>query len=171
MRFLLPLALLFTLLGSAHGTVATNASPSSVAREADVIAVGRVVNLETIVQNGDPWTIATIVPEQSVKGKSSTQIRIRIPGGQHMVNGRTMITAVEDAPVLNINQKAVFFVNSNEDTDVYDFTGLNHGYWRVENRSGQEVAVPSANDAAPAVPLDRFMSDIREAMKEAKEFH
>jgi hypothetical protein len=171
MRFILSLVLIFTLWGSAQATVATSLAPSSVAREADVIAVGRVVNLETVVQNGDPWTIATVVSEQSVKGKPSSQIRIRIPGGQHMVNGRTLITAVEGAPVLNINQKAVFFVNSNEDTDVYDFTGLNHGYWRVENRSGQEVAIPSANEAAPAVPLDRFMNDIREAMKEAKEHH
>lgn len=171
MRFILSLALIFAIGGLAQATVATSVSQSDVSREADVIAVGRVVNLETVVQNGDPWTIATVVPEQSVKGKPPSQIRIRIPGGQHTVNGRILITAVEGAPVLNINEKAVFFVNGNEGTDVYDFTGLNHGYWRVENRSGQEVAVPSASSAAPAVPLDRFLSDVRESMKEAKEFH
>lgn len=167
MKRTLALLLLAALGSFAYATVTGNLSPSSLAKNADAITVGRVINLVPLVENGNPWMIATVVTEQTLKGKVAFQIRVRIPGGQHTVHGRTLVTAVEDAPALNTNEKALLFINNTE-TDLYDLTGLNHGYWRIGTQQGRETIIPSVNPSASPVPLDRFLNDIRQALKEEK---
>jgi hypothetical protein len=162
-RFLL-IAVLFC--GPSEAVVEKAMTRNSMAREADTVVVGRVVGLQSIIENGQAWTIATVSCERSLKGKATATIEVRIPGGERKIGGRTLVTRVEDSPVLNINQKTLLFLNRDEDNH-HHLTGLKHGCLRVESRNGIEVVEPlDPDETTEAVPLDLFLREIGAGLKE-----
>jgi hypothetical protein len=135
--------------------------------KADLVGIGRVVDLENRVINGQSWTFASVTMEKGLKGRSGGQVRVKIPGGQQTIQGRILVTKVEGAPELNVNQRAVFFLNGKEQED-YVFTGLGSGFWRVETKEGMEVAAPATTPEAAHIPLNRLVSEVERAVRKKK---
>lgn len=156
--------LVLLLPAISHATVAQKMDVSSLTQEADFVGMGRVVNLENIVINGQSWTVASVTVEKGLKGRSNSTVRIRIPGGQQLINGRVLVTKVDGAPELNVNQRGVFFLNGKAGED-YSLTGLGQGCWRVQSRQGKEIATPSSDPDAPAFLLNKVVSDIEKASR------
>jgi len=158
------LVLVVCLSTIASGAVIERLNIASLSEKADVVGLGRVVNLQTSVENGEPWTIVTVTIERALKGSKGSTVKFRIPGGQQVVNGRTLITKVEGTPDLNVNQRAVFFIDGRTENE-YALTGLGQGFWRVETKQGKEVATPSADPEAPGIPLNRLIGEIEKSVR------
>lgn len=148
----------------ARAVEAEHLSRAALAGQADVVVIGRITGLKSAVIHGQVWTVATISPERSLKGRPAATLRVQIPGGEQVIGGRTLVTRIEGAPVLNVNQKGLFFLNHG-DSDVHHLTGVNQGYWRIETVSGKEV-VTSVSGSAEPIPLDSVLTEISRGLKE-----
>ena len=165
----IPGALLLVLLVSfsAQATVQKKLSLAELTGKSAVVAVGRVIDIRYLTVDSRVWTIVTVALERSVKGRGENSILLRVPGGMQTINGRTLVTKVEGTPELNRMQRGVFFLNGRVPA-YFDLVGWNQGFWKVETQNGREVAVASSQEADPdvSIPLDRFLNDIRNAVRE-----
>jgi len=159
------LILLFSF--SAQATVQKKLSLTELTGKSAVVAVGRVVDLHYLTVDSRVWTIVTVVVETPVKGRGQNSVKLRIPGGMQTINGRTLVTRVEGTPELTRLQRGVFFLNGKAPA-YFDLVGWNQGFWKVETQNGQEVVTASSQetDASAALPLDRFLNEIRNAVRE-----
>ena len=57
----------------------------------DLIGIARVVNAQTVLENGQPWMITTVLMETQLKGARQSSVQIRIPGGYRKIGNRTLI--------------------------------------------------------------------------------
>ncbi len=160
------LLVLFTSF-SAQATVQKKLSLTELTSKSALVAVGRVVDLRYLTVNSRVWTIVTVMVETSVKGRGENSIQLRIPGGMQTINGRTLVTKVEGTPEFNRMQRGVFFLNGKAPA-YFDLVGWNQGFWKVQTQNGREVAIASSQETDPdvSVPLDRFLYDIRNAVRE-----
>lgn len=158
---------IFLISFSTHATVQKKLSLTELTNKSALVAVGRVVDLRYLTVDSRVWTIVTVMVETPVKGRGQNSIMLRIPGGLQTINGRTLVTKVEGTPELNRLQRGVFFLNGNAPA-YFDLVGWNQGFWKVETQNGHEVALASSQetDTGEALPLDRFLNDIRNAARE-----
>lgn len=76
---------------------------------AEQVVVGEVTSLGQEMQDGLPWTVATLRVEDSLKGKSSTTLTLRYPGG--MLPGGVEYRVV-GTPTLYEGDEVVAFVQN-----------------------------------------------------------
>ena len=161
-------SLIAFLPGTARSTETSKLSVTDLTKAAQVVILGRIVNLKTIVLNGEPWTIATFAVEQTLKGDAKGMIYFRIPGGMQQVNGRTLVTKVEGAPELSTMQRGVLFL-SGRAPEYFTPVGLGQGYWRVEAENGRDVVRPSEYvPDSPAQPLVEFLREIERSKEKQR---
>src|SRR5688500_16297975 len=103
-RCVASLMLILCFLPCAESVVGRKLSLSSLAKSRDLVGIGRVLDLRSFFADGQIWPLATVVLEESIKGEKKSSVRLRLPGGQQKINGRTRVTRVEGTPVLNLNE-------------------------------------------------------------------
>lgn len=166
LRWFLVLIGVIVMCPLAPATVVDRLTFSELARRADRIVVGKVIDIRYEVIGGEAWTVVTALPELQYKGKDST-VTFRIPGGRQIVNGRILVTAVEGAPQFHILQKGVFFVGG-QAPEYFQLLGWNRGFWPIEIRAGREMVLENTNEpdqTAPAIELGRFLQAVDRALE------
>jgi hypothetical protein len=164
-KFILILMLTAGLLLSREvmATMGRSLSVESVTQQSDLIVTGTVVDQRFVMIDNQPWTLITVMPDESVKGSARGAVHFRIPGGIWQKDGLPVVTRVEGAPQLELMEKGVFFLHGTA-PQYLDLVGWNHGYWKVQSDSGHEVAV-SASNPVESVPLDRLLHRVRSVSK------
>jgi len=157
------IVLLFAM--QTEATIIKKMSIRDLSSDADQIISGRVVDLQYENVNGYLWTLATIRISKSVKGMISGSVQIRIPGGRQTVNGRTLVTQIEGAPVLNNLDEGVFFLESRPPA-YPQVLGWEQGYFRISRIGGREY-FSSARQSEPQ-PLENLFQEIERSLKEAR---
>jgi len=159
--------LLTSLLQFGHTTTMVRMNLRGLTDHADLIAIGRISELNMVLRDGQTWTVATVLVEQAIKGKPASVIYFQIPGGTRTVEGRTLVTVVDGTPAISSMQKAVLFLNGKA-PEYYDLTGWEQGYRHVQNQNGQEIVSLSSEspERKKLMPLRVFVNQIREYMKE-----
>lgn len=163
---LLSLLLVFLTCFQAHATVQKKLSLGELTGKSALVAVGRVVDIRYLTVDSRAWTIVTVAVETPVKGSGSNSFQFRLPGGMQIINGRTLVTKVEGTPELNRLQRGVFFLSGRAPA-YFDLVGWNQGFWKVETQNGHDVVVASSQeaDSEASVPLDRFLNEVRNAVR------
>lgn len=166
-------ALFVLMAGSAvRGTVLVPVDIATLAREAQTIARGSVMRVESQWTNDRRGmeTVVMLQVESSLKGPSAETVRFRVPGGQlgryrHLVVG---------APVFGIGQRIVVFLRSNG-AALPHILGFSQGVFRVAaeagaltvmppptmNRTGLPARIVRGDRARRAVRLADFEREIR----------
>ena len=83
----------FSIVSITSGTVLEKLSLQGLSQKADLIAIGRVVKLETVVESGESWTITTVTLEKQLKGERQSTVQIRLPGGYQRIGNRNRLSA------------------------------------------------------------------------------
>jgi hypothetical protein len=134
-------AFVLWLLGTpAWATVLVPADLSELAREAQVIARGRVVGIDAQWTDGRRTieTVVTLETENYLKGQLGQTLQFRVPGG---TLGR-LRNIVVGAPQFAVGQRVVVFLGANGPR-VLHVLGLNQGVYRVGlAASGEAVVSP-----------------------------
>ena len=94
------------------------------AERSEQVVLGEVTNVWVEPVDGTPWTVASVLVEESMIGEADRLIEVRWPGGEY---GQMELT-VSGAPDLHAGDRAVFFVDA--DSRV---VGLSQGVLHVEN--------------------------------------
>lgn len=149
---------------TAHATVMVHLNLDELSRRSDAVVVGTVTDMHTQLINGYPWTVATVSVDQSLLKKASGSIRVQVPGGIQLINGRMLVTHVDGAPSLNRLQKAVFFLRGKAPENM-QFVGWNQGFWSIHNSGGREVAVSSYETS---VPQQLWLDDLKSRVQKAR---
>ncbi len=134
-------------------------------RKSDVIAIGRIVQVQMVVENGRAWSIVTLTPEKQMKGERLSTVEFRLPGGQQKIGNRTLVTQVEGVPLPGINERAIVFLGG-QDRRKLSLTGLGRGYWRVGILDGKEVATATGTPDSTPVQLDQMILEIERTVRE-----
>lgn len=155
------------LLQFGHATTMVQMDVRSLTGHSNLIAIGRIAELNTVQLEHQTWTVATVYVERALKGKPANVIYFQVPGGTRTVNGRTFVTVVDGIPQINPQQKVVLFLNGKA-PQYYELTGWEQGYWHIQNQNGQEVVSRSAEqpNEKKMLPLRGFVDQIRQMMKE-----
>jgi hypothetical protein len=167
-RGLLLLLFVFSIATITSGTVLEKLSLQGLSQKADLIAIGRVVKLETVVESGEPWTITTVTLEKQLKGDRQSTVQIRLPGGYQRIGNRTLVTEVEGVPLPNVNERAVVFLSGREKSNLA-LTGLGQGYWKIDiDREGKEVAKKTGAQEG-RMKLDSMILEVQRVVRESKQ--
>jgi hypothetical protein len=163
-------ALMLSIAVLIHTAFATEMIKMDLARVSSVsdrIVMGKVVNIQYVLDQGEVWTVATILPEVTLKGRPEPVVYVRIPGGMRQINGRTQVTRIEGAPSFNLMQKGIFFLEG-KPPRISDLAGWTQGYRRVETRNGREMVAAAGDEIDPEVTMDlsRFLDQVRSSMKQ-----
>jgi len=150
------------LCGVSQATVVLRSSVESMVQESDLVVLGHIVDVKTVLIDGQPWTNGTFLVEKSMKGNVRGYVYFRIPGGMQQINGRTLVTRAEGAPELNPTEKAVIFLNGNT-AEYSSLVGWGHGYWKVQNIDGKEYVRASDSEDNSVTSLESFMNRVRTA--------
>lgn len=162
--------LLFTLClcSFASASVIEELDLQKLADTSDIIAIARVVNSQTVLENGQPWTIATAVLENQLKGERQSSVQIRIPGGYQKIGNRTLVTQIDGVPLPNINERAVVFL-SGKDKSRLAFNGLRQGYWKIDvDLEGKEIAGKADALQGSGADLNRLVREVQRRVRERK---
>ncbi|MGC4080759.1 MAG: hypothetical protein QM736_01210 [Vicinamibacterales bacterium] len=170
-RRLLTMMLCGLLAAPATATVLVPVDLSELAHDASVIARGQVVAVEGRWTD-DRRTIETLVTldaETFLKGRLTTVMQFRVPGG---TLGRYR-NIVMGAPQFSVGQHVIVFLKANGPQVPY-ILGLSQGVYRVDVRTdGAPVVTPSplmpgvegpvvrGAAARQAAPLAEFERDVR----------
>jgi hypothetical protein len=146
-------------------TVIQKLSLNVMTRQSDLIGVGQISALRTIVDRGDVWTVATISIEKTVKGAPGQVVYFRLPGGRYTENGRTLVTTVEGVPELTVLQKGVFFLEGKAPQYLIP-VGFSQGIWKIDVRKGVETATALNTSPDKSVPLKKFLEEICKTIRE-----
>ena len=158
-----------SLVTLASGTSVERLNLRLLAQKSDLIAIGRVVKLETVIENGEPWTLATVTLEKQMKGLRQSVVEVRLPGGFQKIGNRTLVTQVEGVPLPGVNERAVVFV-SGQDKKRQALTGLGQGYWKIEiDQEGKEVAGKSEGQRTSRAHLDSIVMEIQRVVRDLKQ--
>jgi len=129
------------LAAPARATVVLPAELGDLAREAQAIVHGRVVETHAVWEDGRRRvdTLVTIEVEDYLKGHFGDTVTIRVPGGQI---GRYQSLMV-GAPVFDAGDEVVLFLNASGPSLPY-ILGLSQGVFRVldDPTTGGKVVVP-----------------------------
>jgi hypothetical protein len=159
---------IFSIAAIGSGTVLEKLNLEGLSQKADLIAIGRVVKLETVVENGEPWTITTVTLEKQLKGDRQSTVQIRLPGGYQRIGNRTLVTEVEGVPLPNVNERAVVFLSGREKSKLA-LTGLGQGYWKIDiDQEGKEVARKSGQSEG-RIRLDSMILEVQRVVRESKQ--
>jgi|GEM_PF-2548700 len=159
----------FCLVSFANGTVEERLNLHLLAQKSDLIAIGRVVKLETVVESGEPWTLATVSLEKQMKGAHESVVQIRLPGGLQKIGNRILVTQVEGVPLPNVNERAVVFLSGKDKTQLA-LTGLGQGYWKIDiDQEGKEVARKSEGQDGSRIHLDSLVLEVQRVVRDLKQ--
>jgi hypothetical protein len=120
-RRLIALALL-CFCGSARSMVIP-LSLEQLSRDADVIAVGRVVAVTAERRGPLIYSLAKIAVEQAVKGDAGTEITIESAGGRI----GNEVFAVSEAATYEPGERVVVFLKKSEKRNIYTTLGAHQG--------------------------------------------
>src|SRR2546428_10387990 len=137
-RSLAPLAVLAMLAGPAHATTFVGVSERTLARAADAIVIGTVVQIETVAgADGTISTLVTLDVEASVKGHAERHLTLKEPGGS--IGGRMLWIA--GAPRFRTGERQLLFLSAAADGTVRT-TALGMGQFvlRSHPRTGAMLA-------------------------------
>lgn len=165
-RLILVAAGLLAVVLSAYATVMVHLDLDELSRRSDAVVVGTVTDTHTIFVHGYPWTVATLSVHESLLKSTSGSIRVQIPGGVQVINGRVLVTRVDGAPSLTRLQKAVFFLRGNAPENM-QLVGWNQGFWPISNVGGREVATSGDESSAfPQLSLEDLKSRVQKARRQ-----
>jgi hypothetical protein len=162
------LILFFLITAICSASVVEKLSVQGLSQKSDLIGIGRVVKMETILESGEPWTITTVTLEKQLKGQRESTVQIRLPGGYQKVGNRTLVTQVEGVPLPNVNERAVIFLSGKEKSNLA-LTGLGQGYWKIDiDSEGKEVARKSDSRDGARMNLERLVSEVQRTVRDSK---
>jgi hypothetical protein len=126
-----------TTSGSSSTTAPTSSigTPGKIALEklitgADTIVVGTVTGVVSIQSdNVNIYTLVTLSVEQTIKGESSSEALIRVPGGE---SGGIVMT-VTDYPSFKTGERALVFLVKSEDS--FKVYGGYQGKFTIDNNN------------------------------------
>lgn len=158
------LALVLIVPSIAFATITKRFTLTELRQNAATIVLADVTRIDYRQINGRIWTIVTVHVEKSFKGSTPPSMRFKIPGGQHSVNGRTLVTRVDGVPVIQASEKAIFFLE--QDPPAYPgLLGWEQGLYRVVRRNGKAYAVRS-DHSEPPQELNLFLQQLSNRSKD-----
>ncbi|MCL4813320.1 MAG: hypothetical protein KJ061_12570 [Vicinamibacteraceae bacterium] len=141
-RALLALAFAAAVLPSpVQATTVRALTTEAMTREADVIAIGQCVAVETVWEDRVLVTKATIEVSESLKGGASGRIVVSLPGGIDTNRKHPIAMTYPGAPIMQPGERVFVFLDRG-DTDPSAFTvsGFSQGKFSiVVDPAGEEV--------------------------------
>jgi hypothetical protein len=153
--------MILVLIGFAtlvQATILRELSVSELREKSDAIVQARIERIDYQVGPGQIWTILHLRTEKAIRGVSVSSIKVRIPGGQRSVDGRTLVTRVEGVPEFRLQERGIFFLESAPPA-YPGILGWSHGYYRILQKNQEEYAVRS-DGTQPPVKLQQFLREI-----------
>jgi hypothetical protein len=178
MRFVLAALVALVLAPVVGATVIVPAEFREIVAGAQIIVVGRVVDVHADWEDGRRRinSYVTVEVASTLKGRAGDEVTFVVPGGQ-MGRYRTIVIG---APVFAPGDEAVLFLNVGPGAVPHVF-GLNQGVFRIRADSrGQRMVVPPAllarsdgpevvargASARRPLPLDAFYAQLRAVLAE-----
>ena len=160
-RNLFTFCILLLVSAICHATVVERLGVAELTHSSNLVLLGQIISLRTVLEGDQIWTIAAVLPEHTIKGRTIAAIEFRIPGGTQRVNGRTLVTKVDGVPDFKIMQKAVFFLNSSS-SRYLELTGLYQGFWKVETRNGRQLTASNEEGIVSdsSISLNEFIAQL-----------
>jgi hypothetical protein len=163
------LALVLAVVIPAGASTFIALSHHELVSQSDAVIQGRVLKVDSYWGQGGRiiMTDALIQVEEKILGNAPTVVRVRTFGGT--VGSYTV--EAHGFPKFNVNDHLVLFLKNADNTA--EVTGYRQGQWRILERSGVKLAVPTVEGgsligrdgrvmpADKAMPLDTFKNMIR----------
>jgi hypothetical protein len=156
-------------------------SQEDLATSADLIILGTCTGVESEYRDGELWTEATVDVTQSLKGATSGEALVMVPGGIDLRGPHPVARAYPGAPQLRPNEEVVLFLEEMPgQPDRYAISGFSQGYFTVVSSPAGAQAVRNLSavrvvtgqgiqqGSVQSVSLDRFLAEISGYLENAQ---
>lgn len=161
-RLLIVLVLFSFIALTSEATILKKFTLEELRNHASSVVVGRVSDLRYQNVNGRVWTIVTLEVEYSLKGNTTGKVHFRLPGGAQSVDGRTLVTRVDEVPEIRLSEKGIFFLETKPPA-IAGLLGWNQGFYRVFRKGNQQYVVRSDGRQSPQ-NMEAFLSEFRKGV-------
>jgi len=145
--------LLAGLASPAAGTTAARLSTGAMARAADMIVVGRVVDQSTRWVDRNLVTLVTVAVSEALKGDAGGRLTVALPGGVDASRRIPVAMIWPAAPVLRTREEVFLFLAASDDFDgAYTVLGFAQGKFSIvgqgdDRRVSRDLTVLDLADA------------------------
>lgn len=129
-------------LGTPDTTLAVALSLEDMVGQSDVIAIGNVVNTQSVWTEGTLVTLATVSVSETLKGAGSENLTVVLPGGVDANRKFPVAVSYPGAPRLTPGEEVFLFLTA--DTDFgsgYNVAGFSQGKFSIVNDEDGEPMV------------------------------
>jgi hypothetical protein len=132
-------------------------APTQMAARSDAVVVGEVTAVWVEGRDGAPWTVASVLVEETLLGEPDRLLQVSWPGGDL---GRTQLS-VSGSPELHAGDRAVFFVQADGRP-----VGLSQGVLFVESDEfvWRDLSGHAAGPTLPEGPEAFSLAELRRTL-------
>jgi len=124
--------LLAGVASPAHATTAARLSTEALARAADVIVVGRVVDQSTRWVDRNLVTLVTVAVSEALKGDAGGRLTVALPGGVDASRRIPVAMIWPAAPVVRTREEVFLFLVASDEVDgAYTVLGFAQGKFSI----------------------------------------
>jgi hypothetical protein len=125
------LLVLTTATLDVSATTVRRLANEDLAREAELIVVGRVAGSQARWVEGNLLTFATVTVAETLKGSAGETITVAVPGGIDSNRRFPVSVTYPGAPRLQALEEVVLFLVGDEDASAYAIAGFSQGKFSV----------------------------------------
>lgn len=167
------------ILGTPDTTLAVALSLEDMVSQSDVIAIGNVVNTQSVWTDGTLVTLATVSVSETLKGAGSENLMVVLPGGVDANRKFPVAVSYPGAPRLTPGEDVFLFLTA--DTDFgsgYNVAGFSQGKFSIANDEDGEPMISRdltkmslqgnngvRRGGANVTPLSSFKEQVRGYLK------
>ena len=108
-------ALVTALAAPAFATTAVRLSNDAMAANADVIAIGTAIDIQTVWEGRTLVTVVTLKVNESLKGDAASTLSIALPGGIDATRRLPVAMTYAGAPTIGLGEEVFVFLTRDAD--------------------------------------------------------
>jgi hypothetical protein len=147
LKALLGASVLAITAADIEATTVRRVANEELAREADLIVIGRAVESKPVWVDRTLATLVTVRVDETLKGPADAQVTVALPGGIDASRKFPVAVSYPGAPTMSPDEDVVLFLVAGENVGSYAVAGFSQGKFSiVEDSEGAKLVSRDLTD-------------------------